>query len=47
MALNAEQKKCMMARNAKLETNNDFECQNEDVALNAKPKWNKGFKRLS
>ena len=47
MALNAEQKKYMMAQNSKLETNNGFERQNEDATLNAKPKRNKGSKRLS
>ena len=47
MALNAEQKKYMMGQNSKLETNNGFERQNEDATLNAKPKRNKGSKRLS
>ena len=28
----------MMAMNVELETNNDFECQNEDATLNAKLK---------
>ena len=32
----------MVALNAKLEANNDFECQTKDVALNAKLK--NGFK---
>ena len=38
MALNAKRKKDMITLNAELETNNDFEHQTEDAALNAKLK---------
>ena len=42
MALNAKQKKYMMTRNAKPETNNGSERQNENATPNAKLKRNKG-----
>ena len=38
MALNTKRKEYMMTLNVELETNNNSKSQNEDVALNAKPK---------